>query len=232
DAIRVLSFARSDGEVRALPLRFPRGAMLAAIVSSSPRWVADLERALPIHIAPLLAHGALFALYGVEDRPLFPRPFGVVAFPADEARADELESMLDSLLPLEVLAEKSERTVRGISIRRRNGIGFVVESARVPDAVVVAFDKSSIERYLADTMSEAPEKPFLWSVRLLPRDVVPVLEKVKENPGMRLVARDLSRGAERIYRSARWFESAESIVSTATAEAGRIRLETVISAPK
>ena len=67
--------------------------MLAAIVSSSPRWVADLERALPIHIAPLLAHGALFALYGVEDRPLFPRPFGVVAFPADEAKriADRFE---------------------------------------------------------------------------------------------------------------------------------------------
>lgn len=233
NALRVESLAPENRPLRSVSsMPLPKNAMLAAVVSEPPEWIDDLERALPIHISPLLDRGALFALYRIEDRPLFPRPFGVLALPAGAARAAELERQLDSLIPLGGLAEVTTRTVNGMTVRKRSGLGFVIESAQVHDRFVISFDKTSVEQFIHGEFQNSAGTAFLWSIRLVPRDVVPALNDVRENRGLRLVARDLSRGADRIYRSARWFESADEITSTARAEMGQIRLETVVLASK
>jgi len=197
DEISIVSRARTDmtNERPAVQPRLPKGALLSVAFANPPRLLDDMRRLLRADVATLVADGGSIALYDVDAGTLLPRPDGVIVVPANDTRRAAVEDL-------------------------RRVAELVGEIRDTGSELLVSFDHSSVTQYLKDTKEPAPWPASRWAVRLDPVRFVPILEKLGDNTGLRLIA-------PRIYRSARdlrrWIgnlEHADVIEAADSADAG------------
>jgi hypothetical protein len=179
----------------AAPTQFPKGAVLSATFVETPRLLGDLRRILQTDIGTLVAGGGSIALYDVDAGTLLPRPKGVIAVPANDARRAAMQDVT--------------RVAALFGETRDTG-----------QELLVSFDRSSLGIYLKDTKEPGTWPANRWAMRLDPRKLVPILERLGDNPGLRLAA-------PRIYRSVRdlrrWMgnlQTATEIEAAESAEGG------------
>lgn len=159
--------------------RYARNALMTGWFAAPPRQIDDLNRLFGARIGALVTAGGEVVLYDVEAKKLLPRPRGLFVVPADDARRQAVQS-------IEGLASNEVQEV----------LGFRVDQREQDGNLLVAFDGTSIPLYLKDAF-DAPALPAnRWALRLDARRLVPVLEQLDGNTGLRIAA-------PRLYRSAK-----------------------------
>ncbi len=193
DVVLTCHAAVEAGGPPAAPLaaQFPRGAMLTYVFSSPPRAMNDLNRLLGARVAGLLDGGGQLSIYDIDLRKLLPRPLGVIALPAGEGRRAALDSFLQSVAPAE-------------------GVGIHARTAEKSGQLLLSFD-DSIDTYIKDAADTASWPAARWAVRMDPHRLVPIVEDLRDNIGLRLAAPHVSESVRDLDR---W--------SGALREAGRI----------
>ena len=186
-------------------LQFPRGAMLSAAFTQPPRIVGDLNRLFGTKISTLFEQGGTLCIYNVDSKKLLPRPLGVIVLPNDPQR----RAILDSF-------------------KQAEAIGIRARTAEIGDSIALSFD-DSIDLYQKDAFDPAPQANQ-WAMRIDAPRLVPILNDLQKNIGLRIAA-------PRIYRSARdlasWIgelEQAKTIEATDSSDAGTETLHVRISA--
>lgn len=198
EQILLTSRAAAEDAVAATAIhpRLPDGAMLSVAFVEPPQVLGDLRRLLGTDVSSLVASGGSVTLYEVESGTLLPRPKGVIVMPgAVSAGADGLERM--------------RRVVELVGELRERG----------PD-LLVSFDGTSIDRYLADAGSPAAWPANRWAARIDPRQLAPVVERLGDSRGLRFVAPRLHRGARDLARWTRFLQQARRIEAAASVAGG------------
>src|SRR5262249_23968540 len=143
-------------------------------------------------------------IYDLDTRKLLPRPLGVIVLPNDPARRAIVESF-----------------------RQAEAIGIRVRIAEIRDTIALSFD-DSIDQYQKDAFDPAPTANQC-SMRIDSPRLVPILNNLQENLGLRIAA-------PRLYRSARdlagWLgelEQAKTIEAADSADSQHERLQVRIS---
>jgi len=192
------------GEPPAL-LHFPRGAILSTAFTQPPRIVGDLNRLFGTKISTLFEQGGTLCIYNVDSRKLLPRPLGVIVLPNDPQR----RAILDSF-------------------RQAEAIGIRIRTVEMGDTIAISFD-DSINLYQKDAFDPAPQANQ-WAMRIDAPRLVPILNDLQGNIGLRIAA-------PRLYRSARdlasWIgelEQAKTIEATDSADGQNETLHVRISA--
>lgn len=192
--------ARS-GPALATPL--PAGAMISGAFSEPPRVVNDLNRVFGANVSQVLRNGGSVAIYEVNTGTLVPRPKGVFSVHADAETRKELGGFL-------TLAEQ------------------IGETRDTGDAILISIDDTSMERYLKDRLEPSPWPANAWTMRMNPALLVPVLEKVADNPGVKLGLPRISRSARDLRKWIRYLDAAQSVDAAnsieGTAEVLRVRI--------
>jgi hypothetical protein len=186
-------------------LHFPRSAILSAAFAQPPRIIGDLNRLFGAKISTLFEDGGTLCIYNIDTHKLLPRPMGVIVLPNDPQR----RAILDSF-------------------RKAEAIGIRIRTAEIGDTLALAFD-DSIDLYQKDVFDEAPAANQ-WAMRIDPQRLVPILNDLEQNIGLRIAA-------PRLYRSVRdlggWIgelEQAKTIEATDSADSGVETLHVRISA--
>lgn len=218
------------------PVEFPESAMAAAAFGAAPSLVKRIEETLPVEISPLLQDGGMVALYALRDDRLLPRPRGVIVLPIGAGGFDPIRGQLEKLsppLPFGIASE-SRRTNAGQEITRRESIGYTLEYTRRGDEVIVAFDKTSIERYLADGVRRVSSDAGSaeWIVRLDPRQLVPALDEVVDHAGLIFLLPDLAKASEGVLDSLRWIEGASEVIAVQRVAGQNSELDVIVNPPK
>jgi hypothetical protein len=177
---------------------FPRGALFTIAFARPPRSVNDLNRLFGTKVASLLDAGGELAVYDVETRKLLPRPRGVIAFPADEAHRATLDGLLKNLSPAEA-------------------VGVRARTAEKDGRLLLAFD-DSIDLYLKDAMEPAAWRAARWAIRLDPRRLVPVVEKLHDDLGLRIAAPHIYQSVKDLDRWIATLRSAQQVEAVDTVE--------------
>ncbi|HYI08425.1 MAG TPA: hypothetical protein VEK57_05105 [Thermoanaerobaculia bacterium] len=180
---------------RRIEPRYPRGAMLAASFAAPPRILGDFNRLLGARIDILVDDGGSVALYDIETGTLLPRPRGVLAIPADEAARGEMGDV-------------------------RQAAELVGEVRDTGDQILVSFDRTSMGLYIKDTFVPASWPATRWAVRFDPARLVPVLERVSDNPALRFATPRIHRGARDLRRWMRALEQAEAVEAADSVASG------------
>ncbi|HJQ40530.1 MAG TPA: hypothetical protein VKB93_25580 [Thermoanaerobaculia bacterium] len=172
--------------------RHPRSALLSATFARPPRILGDVQRLLGTDLSTLLGNGGSVALYDIDAGTFLPRPKGVVSLPA---------------------SEQSRQTIGDF----KSAIDLVGETRDTGSEVLVSFDRQSMPLYIKDTFEPAAWPATAWSLRIDAQRMPPILDKLSDSRGLRLVAsrvhrasRDLNRWTEAL-RQARSIEAADSI---------------------
>ena len=215
DAIALETRAASEKELRRLQRDdLPVQPLFAGRVSEPPEIFRRIDRILPLDTGPLLANGGLVVLYEIDDTKLLPRPRGVVAVDDTPGLSESLDRKIGSIPTIE---SQTSRVEAGTEIVSRRGAGFVVEWARVDGELILAFDASSMTKYLGERGARKPSRPegdIAWIVRFRPREILPALRSIEGNDAIKLLARDAHRAIERLYRDAKPFETAGEVQMT------------------
>ncbi len=187
--------APEDGgapEARATPARHPKNALLSATFARPPRILGDVQRLLGTDLSTLLGNGGSVALYDIDAGTFLPRPKGVISLPANE---------------------QSRRAIGDV----QSAISLVGETRDTGAEVLVSFDRQSMPLYIKDTFEPAAWPATVWSLRIDAQRMPPILDKLSDSRGLRLVAsrvhrasRDLRRWTEAL-RQARSIEAADSV---------------------
>ncbi|HYR30196.1 MAG TPA: hypothetical protein VEU30_17145, partial [Thermoanaerobaculia bacterium] len=195
--ITSVSRAKSEDVLVSPPVtaRFPKGAMLAVTFAKPPRLLGDLQRLLGTNVASIVTGGGSIALYDIDAGTLLPRPKGVIAVPSTPER----------------------RAAMGDVIRAAQLAG---EFRETDTELLVSFDRSSAGLYIKDAFVPATWPSTGWAVRLDPPKLVPVLEKLGDSTGLRLVSGRLHRAARDLRRWMSALENAESIEAGTSTAAG------------
>jgi hypothetical protein len=198
----------------AIPLRaaFPRGAMLTVAFSSPPRSLSDLNRLFGAKVASLLDGGGELAIYDVETRKLVPRPRGVIAVPADPAHRAALDALLKTLAPAEA-----------VGVRARTG--------ERDGRLLLSFD-DSLDLYLKDATDDAMWPAARWAVRIDPRRLVPILQQLHDDLGLRVAAPHVYQSAKDLNRWIGALENAERVDAEDTMEGDTEQLQIRMTAAK
>lgn len=239
--ILLRSRSRSSGPVPSRPLpivAFPQNAMLATAAAASPEWLDRLDRVLPVKLTSLLDRGAMLALYRVDEKTLVPRIEGIVILP-EGSDPEQLRSVLDSVVPrisLGGLGEvtESRRMVGGVEVTRREGFGYAIDTASHQGNVLIAFDKASMERYLADSVEplDLPSDRTVWFVRVRPMMLSNAVDQLQDRKELALLVPDVYESIRELDRWLDYFHGVSSIVVARLGEAGYDVVTTTISAPK
>jgi hypothetical protein len=197
ERIDITSRARSDEAAAAPPVtaKFPAGAMLSVTFGRPPRTIEDLNRLFGAKVTTIVGEGGAIALYGVDTGTLLPRPKGLMIVPATDARRVEMEGVRQ-------LAE------------------LIGETRDTGNELLVSFDRQSMGLYIKDRFEPAPWPASQWSVRLDPQPLIPVLERLGDNTGLRLAAPRLHRAARDLRKWIRYLSEAEEIVAVDSVNAG------------
>ncbi len=187
--------AASAGPARAPhPTRFPRGAILSAAFISPPRIISDLNRLFGTKVSALFDDGGMLCIYDVDLRKLLPRPLGVFVLPDDPQR----RAIADSFHSL-------------------------VRSGQKDGMLLLSFDHS-IEQYQKDVFEQPAVVGNAWTVLLDPPRLVPILNSLGENLGLRIAA-------PRLFRSARdlghWISGLEQAKVIEASDSADFRGETL-----
>jgi hypothetical protein len=235
------SRSRATGTVPSQPLpilAYPQNAMVATAASASPEWLGRVERVLPVKLNTLLDRGAMLALYRVDEKTLVPRIEGLVILPEGRDAA-EFAAILDSIVPrisIGGLGEISEsrRIVGGVEVVRRKGFGYNIDYANHRGNVLIAFDESSMEKYLTDTLHPLalPADRTVWFVRVRPTMLANAIDQLEEREELALLVPDVYESIGELGRWLEYFHGVSSIVVARLAEQGYDAVSTTISAPK
>jgi hypothetical protein len=186
-----------------LSTALPTGAMISGAFSEPPRVVNDLNRVFGANVSEVLRNGGSVAIYDVNTGTLIPRPKGIFSVRADENTRKELGGFL-------TLAEQMGET-------RDTG-----------SEIVIAIDDTSMARYVKDRMEPSPWPANGWTLRMNPALLVPVLEKVADNPGVKLGLPRIYRAARDLRKWIRYLDAAQSVDAASsiegTAEVLRVRI--------
>ncbi|HMC23637.1 MAG TPA: hypothetical protein VKL19_17405, partial [Thermoanaerobaculia bacterium] len=193
--IRLTTVAPSAGSDRLKPVvhTFPRSAILSASFASPPRVIGDLNRIFGAKVSTLLEDGGAICIYDVDLRKLLPRPLGVIVLPDDSQRRQIVESF-----------------------RKAESIGIHTRTAEIGDKLVLSFD-DSIDRYQNDVFDPAPAGTQ-WTARLDPSRLVPILNDLGQNLGLRIAAPRLFRSARDLDQWISGLEQAKVIEATDSAD--------------
>jgi hypothetical protein len=197
-----------DRRAEARPTSFPRGALLTATFSEMPRAAEDLNRLFGTKVSPLLENGGTIAIYDVQTGKLLPRPLGVIAVPADDARRAAVTAFVERAGQAEAL-------------------GVRVRTAEKDGQLLLSFD-DSLDAYLKDAF-ETPRLPGgRWSLRADPQRLAPILRKLGDSLGLRIAAPRLFRSARDLEQWIGGLERASAIEAAASddgaAEVLRVRI--------
>lgn len=208
--------AAAEKKTRALRRQdLPLQPLFAGRVSEPPEIFRRIDRILPLETGSLLANGGLVVLYEIDDSKLLPRPRGVVAVEDSPGLSDGLDRKIGSIPTIE---SPTTRVEGGVQIVSRRGAGFVIERAKVEGELILAFDSSSMTKYLGERVARIPtgasETDVAWIVRFRPREILPALRSIEGNDAIKLLARDAHRAVERLYRDAKPFEKAGEVHMT------------------
>lgn len=206
---------RAAAEKVLKPLRredLPVQPLFAGRVSEPPEIFRRIDRILPLETGPLLATGGLIVLYELEDSKLLPRPRGIVAVEDSPGLSESLDRRIGSIPTIE---PPTTRVDGGVGIVSRRGAGFVIEWAKADGELILAFDSSSMAKYLAERSARKPlevaRPDVAWVVRFRPREILPALRSIEGNDAIKLLARDAHRAVERLYLDAKPFEKAGEV---------------------
>jgi len=170
---------------------FPRGALLTATFAKAPRMIDDLNRLFGTKVSPLLENGGTIAVYDVDARKLLPRPLGVIAVPADDARRAALSELLDRAKIAEA-------------------IGVRVRTAEKDGQLLLSFD-DSIDTYLKDAFEPGRWPAGRWAVRMDAQRIAPIARELSESIGLRVASPRLFRSARDLNRWIGGLERASTI---------------------
>jgi hypothetical protein len=207
-AVDITSVAPAKGPPPAglpAPHGYPRNAILTAMFTSPPRLIDEMNRLIGARSSALFRDGGTIALYAVDTNKLLPRPREVLIIPATPERRAALNQLS--------------------SVR---AAGLSIDIAEVNNELLVAFDDDSIAKYKSDTFEQPSLAGNLWSVRIDPQRALPMLERVSDNPGLRLIAPRLFRSARNLddwmahLKSARVVEAGAS--TSSAGEQLRVRI--------
>jgi len=174
DDVNLISVAAGGGgapPIKPETVRFPVNALVSATFTEPPRVVGDLDRLFLTRVSHLLDNGGSLIIYDVNPGTLMPRPDGLIVANNTPANQD--------------LVSKIEEPVRVFG-----------EIKSTPKTLLVAFDKDSMHRYEIENFVESHWATNDWAMRMDPKRVVPLVEKLGDSTGLRLAA-------PRIYRSIR-----------------------------
>ena len=217
--LRVVTRASSSPEVTAEMggAFLPRSAPISVRFAKAPKAVLTLEQAFPVDLEAILEQGGMVALYGVETRGLLPRPQLVFSVPADDERAEGIIQRIDRATTqgaiglLLGMREQEARSVAGTELFRREGVGLTIEFARRPGEFLLAFDRTSLTRLLEDESVPIPPGPAAWAMRARPRDLLPILDEVRSNTAIRLLAEDFATEAGDLAQAFRSIPRADEV---------------------
>ncbi len=209
EAIDLTSAGPSSGSSRAeARFTYPRSAILTASFAEMPRLVEDLNRLFGTKVSPLLENGGTIAIYDVETRKLLPRPLGVIAVPAGDARRAALRELVDRAKQAEAL-------------------GVEVRAGEYGGELVFSFDRS-FDMYLKDGVVPRRWPPGRWSLRADPRRLAPIVRQLSDSLGLRIAAPRLFRSARDLDRWIGGLEHATAIdavdADDGSAEVLRVRI--------
>ena len=194
--IVVTSRAETDAEPSStFRARYPRGAILAAAFASAPAILGDFQRLVGTNLRALLDDGGALALYDVDAGTLLPRPKGVIVLPANA----ESRAAIEDIGPVAAL---------------------VGETRDTGSELLLSFDRSSVGQYLKDGFVEAAWPANRWSMRIDAPRIVPILERLGDNRGMRIATPRLHRAARDLRRWISALREAESIEAAASISGG------------
>lgn len=198
--ITVTSRARTDKEPHE-PLRakHPVGAIISGTFSEAPRIVNDLNRLFGANVSDVLRSGGSVAVYDVNTGTLVPRPKGIFTVRGDERT----------------------RSAMGGFLRVAELVG---ETRQVGDELVVSVDDQSMDKYLKDRIEPSPWPATEWTLRFSPPLLVPILEQVSANGGLRLGLPRIHRAARDLRRWVQYLDDASTVEAADAIEGG---IETV-----
>jgi len=216
----------------ALPFAPPRGAMLSIAMARPPRLAGELNRLFATRVTPLLDQGGMLVVYDVESRSLLPRPMGVVVLRADDAHRAALSAFGDSLASMAGSAVNvSRRRVGAVEVETRDAYGLRVETAETRSELLLSFDKSSIERYLASPPPPSTgATPAIWTALVIPSLAVPMIDHLSHSPGFRILSPKLYRAAGDLEKWMTALEGASSVEARKDLAGGAERLRVTINA--
>ena len=207
DVIEMTTRAPADPNAVARPLnvRFSHSAILAASFAAPPRVFDDMNRLLLTRVSPLVSDGGAVAIYDVDTGTLLPRPKGVIALPPTDDRREAVKR----------LVHDSEGIVQTVE---QNG------------EILVSFDSSSLPRYTGDTFDQPRWNANLWSVRLDPQRLVPILKRAGGSAGLRLAAGRMYRATRQLGTWIGPLEQARAIEAACSSAAGLEEMHVLVTA--
>lgn len=187
DDIVITSHAQGTAAGGAPPLEthLARGAMLSASFASAPRLFDDLNRLFGQKISDLVSGGGSVSIYDVDTGTLLPRPRTVISVPASANRRPASE----------MLSRYGART------------------AEKDGELVLSFD-DTIDAYLKDAIDSSSVSGGRWAARIDVQRLAPILDKLKDNVGLRIASPRLFRAARDLDRWIENLHQAKTITAT------------------
>lgn len=212
DDVTLTSRAANESSVSATTLTslVPRGSLLAATFATPPRAIGDLNRLFAAKVSTLLENGGTVALYDIDTGTLLPRPLGVIALPASDPRRAELLTFVKNIEFGELL-------------------GIRPQTAERDGQLLLSFDKT-LPLYIKDAIDTRTVPAAVWAIHADAHRLAPILEKLKDNPGLRLAAPHLFRSARDLQHWIRAFEESSAIDAVDTIDGDQEQIEVRIAA--
>jgi hypothetical protein len=183
--------------------KLARNALMSATFNEPPRFLSDLDRLTGSSISALLSDGGSVVIYDIDTGTLLPRPKGVITTPASEKKREALSKIRD-------VAEAFG------GVREESG------------QIVIALDRGSMTTFSAEEFAAAPWPATEWAFRGDAGRMVPLVEKLADNTGLRLAAPRTYRAARDLRRWVRYLEAAGTIEAAhsrpGTVEELRVRI--------
>jgi hypothetical protein len=161
-------------------------ALMSATFGDPPRFLSDLDRLTGSSVSALLGEGGSIVLYDIDTGTLLPRPKGIITTPANDKKRQALSRIRDVA---DAFGE----------VREKGG------------DIVIALDRTSMSTFASEEFSAAPWPATEWAFRGDARRMVPLVEKLADNTGLRLAAPRTYRAARDLRRWVRSLEAAGTI---------------------
>ena len=191
-------------------VRFPKSAILTASFTKPPH-ALELNRIFSKQIATLLEDGGMIAIYDVDTGTLIPKPREVIAIPATPERREALASVIHMI---------------GATGQELTGLRTVDSG----NELVVSFDPKSLDHYLKDGADEARWPANVWSAKVDPGRMVPLLNEIDGNPALKIVAPKLHRSVRDLKHWIGSLEQAKSIEAAGSSDGVAEDLKVAITA--
>ncbi len=222
--LKIVTRGRAAPGEGAEPIRLggktlPANALLAARFAEPPRAVVAMEKAAPIRFGRFLREGTMVALYGAEDAGLVPRPLIAFSVPADDEAYRQMVAAVDRALAKGAVGlllgaqPERTRTIGGVTVTHREGLGLTMEYARRNGEMLFAFDDASLERLLEAGEAPAGNGRASWALRARPLELLPVLHELGSSRGLRLLARGFSDAARDMEKTLRALPPSEELTA-------------------